>query len=151
MAEHRTTLRWQRMGAAFERGNLPRDHVVTFDGGQMLHVSAAADYGGNAAHADPEQLLVAALSSCHMLTFLAVVANRGFVVDDYADDAAGTLGKNADGASAVTDVVLRPRVRFGGERVPSPEDVTRFHERAHKACFIANSVRASVRVEPQPG
>ena len=149
MDEHRTTLTWQRIGAPFERGNFPRDHLIAFDGGQTVQVSAAAGYGGNPAHADPEQLLVAALSSCHMLTFLAVVANRGHVVEEYRDEAAGTLGKDAEGRTAVTDVVLRPRVRFGGERVPSSDDVTKFHERAHAACFIANSVRAAVRVEPQ--
>ncbi len=149
MSDHRIALHWQRQGAPFARESYNRDHSIHFQGGQELNASSAAGYGGNPAHADPEQQLLAALSSCHCLTFLAVVANRGQVVDDYQDDAECELGKNADGKSAVTRAVLRPRVRFAGDNPPSAEDVRKWHERAHSACFIANSVRTEVLVEPR--
>src|SRR5690606_17187939 len=79
MSDHRITLNWQRNDATFERGNYLKDHEVRYLGGQTLAVSSAAAYGGNAALADPEQMLLSALASCHMLTFLAVAANRGYV------------------------------------------------------------------------
>jgi organic hydroperoxide reductase OsmC/OhrA len=89
---------------------------------------------------------VAALSSCHMLTFLAIASKKGFVVDDYRDEAVGVLEKNAEGRLAVTRVTLRPRIGFSGDRVPSVEEIERMHESAHRGCFIANSVRTEVTV-----
>ncbi len=148
MDEHRVTLTWARDGA-FERGNYRTSHELGFEGGQKLGASAAASYGGDPALADPEQMLAAALSSCHMLTFLAVAANRRLVVERYEDDASAVLGKNADGRTFVTRVTLRPRIRFGGEPVPGHEDIAKLHERAHQACFIANSVRTEVAIEPR--
>ncbi|MBK7146666.1 MAG: OsmC family protein [Xanthomonadales bacterium] len=147
MSDHRITLDWQRNDASFERGNYPKDHRVRYLGGQTLGVSAAAAYGGNATLADPEQMLLSALSSCHLLTFLAVAANRGFIVDAYADDAECELGKNAEGAMAVVVATLRPKVRFFGDRQPTDAEFHALHERAHKGCFIGQSVKTAVRVE----
>ena len=149
MSDHRITLNWQRNGASFERGNYPKDHAVRYLGGQTLAVSSAAAYGGNAALADPEQMLLSALASCHMLTFLAVAANRGYVVDQYLDDAECELGKNAEGATAVVTATLRPAVRFSGDKQPSAEDYDKLHERAHKGCFVGQSLKTDVRVEPR--
>ena len=149
MSDHRITLNWQRNGASFERGNYPKDHAVRYLGGQTLAVSSAAAYGGNAALADPEQMLLSALASCHMLTFLAVAANRGYVVDQYLDDAECELGKNAEGATAVVTATLRPAVRFSGDKQPSADDYDKLHERAHKGCFVGQSLKTDVRVEPR--
>ena len=90
---------------------------------------------------------MAALSSCHMLTFLAIAARKRFVVDAYEDDAVGFLEKNGAGALAVTRVLLRPRIAFAGDG-PAPEVLEKMHHLAHETCFIANSVRTDVRVEP---
>jgi organic hydroperoxide reductase OsmC/OhrA len=98
---------------------------------------------------DPEEAFVAALSSCHLLTFLAIAARRRLVVDDYSDEAIGYLEKNAEGRLAVTRVVLRPRVAFGGAGPPATEELASLHELAHAQCFIANSVRTEVTVEPR--
>jgi organic hydroperoxide reductase OsmC/OhrA len=84
-----------------------------------------------------------------MLTFLAVAARKRLVVDSYEDDASGVMEKNDDGKLAVTRVVLRPRVVFGGERSPSGEELERMHEVAHRECFIANSVKTEVALEPR--
>jgi organic hydroperoxide reductase OsmC/OhrA len=146
-SEHRIELNWSRDGGPFERGNYPRDHVVRFAGGQTLRNSAAAGvYGGNPAASNPEELLLAALSSCHMLTFLAVAANRGYVIDSYHDEAVALLDKNAEGRMAVVKAVLAPKVRFAGDRQPGAEDYAKLHERAHAACFIANSVKTTVEL-----
>jgi organic hydroperoxide reductase OsmC/OhrA len=149
MSDHRITLNWQRTDAAFERGNYPKDHQVRYLGGQALGVSSAAAYGGNAALADPEQMLLSALSSCHLLTFLAVAANRGYVVDQYLDDAECELGKNAEGVTAVVNATLRPSVHFSGEKRPDAEEYAKLHERAHRACFVGQSLKTEIRIEPR--
>ena len=87
-----------------------------------------------------------ALSSCHMLTFLALAANKGFVVESYEDEAVGHLEKNANGKMAITRVDLHPKIAFGGAKQPSETDLDWLHEKAHKECFIANSVTTEVKV-----
>ncbi len=150
MSEHRVKLVWVRENAPFERNNYSRDHRVVYSGGQSVDASAAAGYGGSDSRVDPEQQLLGALSSCHMLTFLAVAANRGYVIDRYEDDAVAELGKNAEGQTAVTTATLRPRIHFAGQSVPSSEDLSKLHDRAHRACFVANSIRTVVKIEAQP-
>jgi organic hydroperoxide reductase OsmC/OhrA len=146
MSEHRTSLKWSRNGGPFARGDYVSDHEILYSGGQTLHAAPSPEYGGNAAHADPEQMLLSALSSCHMLTFLAVAANRGYVVDSYVDDAVAVLAKNAEGKMAVIQATLSPKVTFAAARPPSAEDYAKMHERAHAGCFIANSVKTTVDV-----
>jgi organic hydroperoxide reductase OsmC/OhrA len=150
-SEHRIRLSWARDGAPFERNNYHREHRVTYAGGQSIQASAAVGYGGVEADVDPEQQLLGALASCHMLTFLAVAANRGYVIESYDDDAVAVLGKSDSGQVALTDATLRPRIRFSGPNVPSEEELAKLHERAHRACFIANSIKTRVRFEPAPG
>jgi organic hydroperoxide reductase OsmC/OhrA len=147
MAEHKMTLEWKRETESFTYDVYNRDHVWVFDGGARVPASAAPAYRGNPAQVNPEDALVAALSSCHMLTFLAVTAKRKFVVDRYSDHAVGFLEKNARGKLAVTRVILRPKVTFGGAIQPTPEQLTFLHEEAHNGCFIANSVTTDVTVE----
>ena len=148
MSLHRATIRWERGGAPFTYDAYLRDHQWRFDGGVEVPASAAPDFKGNAERVDPEAAFVAALSSCHMLTFLAIAARKRFVVDRYEDDATGTLEKNADGKLAVTKVVLRPCVAFSGDKPPTTEQIAELHEAAHEHCFIANSVLTTVTVEP---
>lgn len=150
MSEHRATIDWQRGGSEFTYESYSRDHLWRFEGGVEVPASAAPDYLGGAERVDPEEAFVASLSSCHMLTFLALAARKRLVVDAYRDAAVGTMEKNAEGRLAITRVVLRPEVRFSGEP-PSPEVLERLHHLAHEHCFIANSVRTDVRVEPAPG
>lgn len=149
MSDHRIALDWSRDGAAFERGNYPKNHAVRFDGGQTLRNSAAAggDYGGDASASNPEELLLSALSSCHMLTFLAIAANRGYTVDSYHDDATAELGKNADGKMAVVKATLAPKVTFSGDKRPTADEYAALQARAHAACFIANSVKTQVELK----
>jgi len=81
-----------------------------------------------------------------MLTFLALAANKGFVVESYEDPAVGHVEKNAAGKLAVTRVELHPKIAFGGAKQPTPADLEWLHDKAHKECFIANSVTTDVRV-----
>lgn len=145
MSEHKATVRWARDGRDFTYKTYSRDHVWLANGNQ-IPASATPAYLGNAQRVDPEAALVAALSSCHMLTLLALAANKGFVVESYQDEAVGHLEKNAEGKLAITRVELHPKILFGGAKQPSPADLDALHEKAHKECFIANSVTTDVRV-----
>jgi organic hydroperoxide reductase OsmC/OhrA len=149
MSEHRALISWQRTSPDFRYETYNRDHTWAFDSGIRVRASASPAYKGGPDCVDPEEALVAALSSCHMLTFLALAARKQLVVDAYEDDATGYLNKNANGKLAVTRVVLRPLVRFGGTSVPSADELTKLHEHAHHECFIANSVLTEVAVEPR--
>jgi organic hydroperoxide reductase OsmC/OhrA len=146
MSVHKATIHWTRGGKAFGYKTYSRDHVWRFENGVEVPASAAPAYLGNPERVDPEGALVAALSSCHMLTFLALAANRGFVVDSYEDRAVGVLEKNAQGKLAITRVELRPKIAFSGPKTPSPADMEWLHDKAHRECFIANSVTTEVRV-----
>ncbi len=150
MSEHRAAINWQRKSADFKLPTFSRDHEVAFGSGQALGLSATTETHGNAKLVNPEELLVGALASCHMMTFLAIAARDGMTVDSYADDAVGVLEKNSEGRTAVTRVTLRPSVVFGGERQPTEAELSRLHEKAHRGCFIANSVKTEVHVEPGP-
>lgn len=147
MSEHKVTLEWKRESEGFSYESYNRDHVLVFDSGVRVPASAAPAYRGNPAHVNPEDALVAALSSCHMLTFLAVAAKRKFVVDRYDDHAVGFLEKNQKGKLAITRVILHPKITFGGTTPPSQQELAALHERAHAECFIANSVTTEVTVE----
>jgi organic hydroperoxide reductase OsmC/OhrA len=149
MSEHKITLEWKRGSENFSYESYNRDHLLVFEGGIRVSASAAPAYHGNPAFVNPEDALVAALSSCHMLTFLAVAARKQFVVDRYSDHAVGFLEKNQDRKLAITRVILRPRVTFGGPILPTQEQIAQVHERAHGECFIANSVKTEVTVEAE--
>ena len=149
MSEHNAALRWSRHGRDFRYETFSRDHELTFENGQKTLASSAPAFLGNPEALNPETLLVGSLSSCHMLTFLAICAKRGYVVDHYDDAASGLLDKNAEGRMAITRITLRPKVVFSGDKQPTAEELAKLHERAHANCFIGSSIRADVAVEPR--
>jgi organic hydroperoxide reductase OsmC/OhrA len=149
--EYRVTVLWTRGEAAFTDNRYSRGHVWKFDGGIEVPASSAPSSVrlpySVAEAVDPEEALVAAASSCHMLTFLFVAAKAGFVVDRYEDDARGVLTKNERGKLFVSRIMLRPAITFGGDKQPSPADLEALHHQAHEECYIANSILAEVVVE----
>jgi len=147
MSEHRVTVSWERTTEDFSYEAYSRNHLWSFEGGIEVPASAAPGFLGEAERVDPEEAFVAALSSCHMLTFLAIAARKRLVVDGYHDAAVGYLEKDADGKLAITRVILRPEVTFAA--APSPEAIEKMHHQSHEHCFIANSVKTDVRVEPR--
>ncbi len=148
MSEHKALVKWARDGANFDYKTYSRNHVWLFQNGVELPASAAPAYLGDPNRVDPESAFVAALSSCHMLTFLALALNKGFVVDSYEDTAIGVLEKNANGKLAVTRVDLRPKIAFGGDSKPTQAELSWLHDKAHRECFIANSVSTKISVSP---
>jgi len=147
MSEHHATIVWNRQGTEFTYKKYNRDHVWKFEGGSEVHASAAPKYLGNEALVDPEQAFVASLSSCHMLTFLALAARNGFVIDSYEDSAVGFMERNDEKRIAITRVVLQPKITWGSEP-PNQEQLDELHHQAHEHCFIANSVTTKIEVAP---
>ena len=147
MSEHRATIHWDRQDTPFTPKEYTRDHVWRFEGGSEVRASAAPEYLGNPELVDPERAFVAAISSCHMLTFLSLAARDGFVVDEYEIEAVGTMERNEEKRIAITRVALTPKIKWGGEP-PSPEQLEKLHANAHKYCFIANSVISKIEISP---
>lgn len=152
MSDHLATTHWTRGAQPFTDRRYSRRHTLHFDGGAVVPGSSSPHvvrepYSDPAA-VDPEEAFVAALSSCHLLWFLDLACRAGWVVDDYRDDAVGTMGHDAQGRLAITRVVLRPAVRFAGDRRPGADEHARLHHAAHAECFIANSVKTEVVCEP---
>lgn len=147
-------LQWQRAeGEAFTDQRYHRRHEWRFDGGAVVAgssspLSVRLPFSDPAA-VDPEEALVAAASSCHLLWFLSLAAQAGFRVDAYDDAPEGLMGPDERGRTAITRITLRPAVRFGGAAQPTPEQLAQLHHDAHEACFIANSLRSEVVCEPR--
>jgi organic hydroperoxide reductase OsmC/OhrA len=151
--EYGVEVLWHRaMDEAFTDNRYSRRHVLRFDGGIEVAGSSSPSVVplplSDAAAVDPEEAFVASLAACHMLWFLSIAAQQGYVVDRYSDSATGVMTRNAAGKLWISLVTLRPDVAFGGRRGPSGEDLLQMHHRAHMECFIANSVKSEVRCEP---
>ena len=154
MSEYQTTVHWQRQGAVFTDNRYSRAHVWRFDGGIEVRASSSPHVVplplSSSDAVDPEEAFVVSLSSCHMLSFLALAAKKRWVVESYRDEAVGVLARDASGKLVMTRVTLRPEIVFDGETPPATE-VMALHHRAHEECFIANSVRTEVLCEPPAG
>ena len=123
-----------------------RSHEIAAGGKPAIPGSSGAAFRGDAARYNPEELLVAALSACHMLSYLHLCADSGVVVTAYEDRAEGTMKLADGGGGHFTEVVLRPSVTI--REGCDPRLAQALHERAHHLCFIANSVNFEVRNEP---
>lgn len=151
MQQFEAQVSWQRGEQAFSDNLYSRAHQWQFDGGLQVPASSSplsvplpmSDAGA----VDPEEALVAALSSCHMLFFLSLAAQRGFVVDAYRDQAVGIMDRNTDGKKAMTLITLHPAIAFSGEHQPDRAAIDALHHDAHALCYIANSIKADVVIE----
>jgi organic hydroperoxide reductase OsmC/OhrA len=148
---YEATVEWRAgEGEPFLTRKYSRAHSLKFDGGAVVRGSASPSIVrepmSDPAGVDPEETLVAALASCHMLFFLDLASRAGLDVVSYVDRATGEMGKRADGREAMVKATLHPQVRFAGEA--DPAKVAEAHHRAHELCYIANSVNFPVAVEP---
>jgi organic hydroperoxide reductase OsmC/OhrA len=127
-----------------------RAHKWTFDYGLELpassspHVVRLPFSDENAV--DPEEAFVAAVSSCHMLSFLYAAANKKYVIESYEDDAVGIMGKNDEGKLAITEVTLNTKITFSGNNIPSEQEIDELHHQAHEGCYIAASVKTKINI-----
>jgi organic hydroperoxide reductase OsmC/OhrA len=152
MSSYTATVRWSGDDPeAYRKGRYFRGHEWAFDGGTVVPASASPDNvppgTANEAGVDPEEALIAAISSCHMLFFLDYARRAGFAISSYVDEAVGVLEKRDDGKIAVTKVTLRPKIAWAGDKQPSADEIADLHHRSHEDCFIANSVTTEVTVE----
>ncbi|MDG4647499.1 OsmC family protein [Roseibacterium sp. SDUM158017] len=146
MSDLAIELHWQRAEPALQSGRYSNAHTVLFNHRHDVTVDAAPDWGGDPAHTNPEQALASALSSCHMMTFLALAAKAGWPVAGYSDRAVAHLGKNGRGQMSVTRIDLHPVVRFDAGFSPDTGALEAMQDRAHRYCFIANTLAESVEI-----
>lgn len=147
MSEYRVNVAWKRESSDFTYQSYNRNHTWRVGERTMIEVSAAPEYKGDGERLDPEEAFVGSLSTCHLLTFLAIAARKRLTVDSYEDDAMGHMTKNERGKLWVSEVVLRPRIRFAPGTAVTREQLDQMHHLSHEECFIANSVKTNVRVE----
>lgn len=143
---YEVTVRWTGDTGTTSYRDYARDHDVEAAGKPTLAGTVDPAFLGTADRWNPEDLLVASLSECHMLTYLALCAGAGVVVTAYADHASGVMQEDRAGGGRFTEVVLRPEVTVAAEEMR--EKATALHHDAHNRCFIANSVNFPVRHVP---
>jgi organic hydroperoxide reductase OsmC/OhrA len=146
MSDLSIQLHWQRTEADLQPSKYSNAHTVQFNDGHDLRVDAAPDWGGDPSNTNPEQALASALSSCHMMTFLALAAKAKWPVASYHDHAVAHLGKNPKGNMSVTRIDLQPVVRFDTGFTVEERQLEEMQDRAHRYCFVANSLADSVEV-----
>jgi organic hydroperoxide reductase OsmC/OhrA len=153
--EYGATIRWTRgEDESFSDNRYSRGHTWSFDGGVTVPGSSSPSVVplplSREDAVDPEEAFVAAISSCHMLTFLSIAAKKRFTVDRYEDKALGIMTKNENGKLFVSKVTLDPVIAFSGDKLPTSEQIADMHHLAHKECFIANSVLTEIVVAGTP-
>ena len=144
MATHTAKLNWKRNGADFGYKNYSRNHTWVFENGATLEASAATAYLGDPSKVDPEQAFAASLSSCHMLTFLAIASMQKRVIESYEDEAVAHLMKNDSGRMVITRVDLNPKIVWAEGSEPDRATLEKLHHNAHRECFLANSVTCEI-------
>jgi len=147
MSEYVTELSWSLGDAQLAQGKYNPNHRMTFSGGLAATMTSAPDYGGDPRYVNPEEAMAAALSSCHMLTFLALAAKAKWKLRRYRDRAVAVLGRTEDGRMKVAAITLHPVTEFEqGNEIPRGK-LEEMHERAHRYCFVANALSCEMRVE----
>ncbi|MEM9617351.1 MAG: OsmC family protein [Pseudomonadota bacterium] len=146
MSEHIAEISWKRETESFAYNDYNRTHRWRFDNGLAVEAAAAPAFLGDPSCVDPEEAFVASISSCHMLTFLAIAARKRLTVDAYEDKAVGHMTKNKDGRLAITRIELSPNITFAGGVTVDAATLDKLHHLSHQECFIANSVKTEIIV-----
>ncbi len=146
MSDLSIDLHWHRTEPGLKTGAYSNAHTVQYNASHDIRVDAAPDWGGDPDNTNPEQALASALSSCHMMTFLALAAKAGWPVASYHDCAVAHLGKNPEGQMSVTRIDLHPVVRFDTGFAIDAGELEQMQHRAHRYCFIANTLAGSVEI-----
>ena len=140
-------LEWELNNDIFSPGKYSTYHNIRINDKINIQADSASSYGGSIDNMNPEQSLAASLSSCHMMTFLALAAKMNWPVSGYTDNAIATLGKNSKGKMSVTNIELNPKISFSKEFSVDENKMKEVQERAHRYCFIANSLSDEVKVK----
>jgi organic hydroperoxide reductase OsmC/OhrA/uncharacterized damage-inducible protein DinB len=148
---YRASIAWKNQGPDFVSGKYSREHTWSFDGGVSFAASSSphvvpTPWSAESA-VDPEEALVAAAASCHMLTFLWLASKRNWVVESYADNASGIMTKDLHRIPWVSEITLRPKITWSDTVTPDAAAIAELHQLAHEQCFIANSLKSKVIIE----
>lgn len=146
MSEYVAKLQWKLGDGEMAAGKYNVNHRMGFSGGLEAIMTSAPDYGGDARYVNPEEAIAAALSSCHMMTFLALCAKAGWKITSYQDNAVAKLGKTADGRMRVASITLHPEMAFEQGHEIAKDKLEEMHERAHRYCFVANALSCDMEV-----
>jgi organic hydroperoxide reductase OsmC/OhrA len=146
MSELSIDIKWSRKETDLSPGKYSSEHEVIYNQTYKVQSDTAPDWGGSEDNTNPEQALAASLSSCHMMTFLALAAKIKWPVCDYKDHAVAYIGKNKKGQMSVNRIDLNPTVSFDEGFEINEEKLVKMQERAHRYCFIANSLDENVEV-----
>tara|TARA_B100000029_G_C17155858_1_gene807769 strand:+ start:70 stop:519 length:450 start_codon:yes stop_codon:yes gene_type:complete len=138
---------WKLENGAMSPGKYSNQHEITFTPNTKIVADSAPDWRGNELNTNPEQTLAASVSSCHMMTFLALAAKMKWPVRSYKDTAIATLGKNLKGLMSVTEIELNPKVEFSNGFSVDVNKMREVQDRAHRYCFISNSLSNEVKVK----
>jgi organic hydroperoxide reductase OsmC/OhrA len=154
MSTYSACIKWHRQNDEnFIDNQYSRGHTWEFDGGEIIHASSSPNVVplpySIESNVDPEEAFIASLSSCHMLFFLSIAAKKHYVIESYTDNAKGIMQIDKNNKISMTDVTLRPKIVFSGDKQPNQEQIDKIHHNAHKQCFIANSVKTSITIESQ--
>ena len=147
MSKHIAKIKWNKTTESFQYKDYNREHEWQFDNGQTITAAASPVYLGKPEFIDPEEAFVAALSSCHLLTLLAICSRRNITVESYEDNAEGFLEKDEDGTLFLKRVVLRPKIKFRDK--VDENTIHELHHLSHKECFLANTVKSEMLIEPE--
>lgn len=154
MSQYKAEVIWQRsVGEIFSDNQYSRGHLWRFDGGVEVPASSSPHvvplpYSVEE-NVDPEEAFIAAISSCHMLTFLGIAAKQRYTIESYHDHAIGLMNEDDQGYSSVSHVTLKPTIKFSGDKRPNHQQLEKLHQLAHRHCFIANSVNTIITTEIQ--
>ena len=148
MGQHKTSIHWERDTWHYNIKSFNRDHVIRFENGVAINATSVPEYTDNLELISPEDLLVAAISSCHMRTFLAIASLKNWLVQTYNDQAQGFIEENSRGRVMMKRVILQPQVLFSGSNLPTSKEQEDIHFKAKRSGFIANSVRTSISIQP---
>lgn len=152
MSTYAAKITWQSDSKeTFTKNRYTRGHSWEFDGGITVPASSSphavrVPYSVEAA-VDPEEALVAAASSCHMLTFLWLAATAGFNIESYEDNAVGEMTAMEDGRQWISTITLDPQIGWTGDKLPTAEEIAHLHHDAHEQCYIANSIRSEIVIK----
>jgi organic hydroperoxide reductase OsmC/OhrA len=152
MHTHTAKISWKSDSPeTFTKNRYTRGHTWSFDGGIDVPASSSphavrVPFSVEAA-VDPEEALVAATSSCHMLTFLWIAAKKGFRIDSYEDNAVGEMGEGLLGKQWVSKITLDPNIEWSGDARPTDQEIAEMHHEAHEGCYIANSIKSEVVIK----
>ena len=138
---------WKLKDGDMNPGKYSNEHEITFTPNTKILADSAPDWRGNELNTNPEQTLAASVSSCHMMTFLALAAKMKWPVKTYKDKAIATLGKNLKGLMSVIQIELNPKVEFFNGFSVDNSKMKEVQDRAHRYCFISNSLSKEVKVK----